>query len=176
MLDATRLDAGQLTLACTRHDLNALVGAVIDSLHLAHPERSVTWDGAGRFVPVQLDEGRIGQVLTNFVTNALKYSTIDRPVAVRLTVEGQAACVTVRDEGPGLTSQQQARLWERYSRVEGVPVRDATVEAGGGLGLGLYLSRSIVERHGGRVGVTSMPGAGSRFWFSLPIDTGQTGP
>jgi len=176
LVDAARLDAGQLSLARTLQDLDALAGSAIDGLRLAHPERTLSWEGAGRPVPVQVDAGRIGQVLTNFITNALKYSAADRPVAIRLTVEDQAACVAVRDQGPGLTPEQQARLWERYRRVEGVSVRDATVEAGGGLGLGLYLSRNIVERHGGRVGVSSVPGAGSTFWFSLPVDTVPADP
>src|SRR5262249_61487341 len=79
---------------------------------------------------------------------------------------GRASRVAVRDEGPGLTSEQQLHIWERFHRVPGVKQR-----SGGdtGLGLGLYISRTIIELHGGQVGVESVAGHGATFWFTLPL-------
>jgi signal transduction histidine kinase len=85
-------------------------------------------------------------------------------------VRGGRARVAVRDRGPGLAAAERARVWERFYRVPGIEPRSG---AGGGLGLGLYICREIIERHGGEVGVESAPGEGSTFWFALPLATGD---
>jgi signal transduction histidine kinase len=72
----------------------------------------------------------------------------------------------VRDEGTGLSPEQQQFVWDRFYRADGITVQSGS---GLGLGLGLFISRTIVERHDGRVGVESVPGDGSTFWFSLPL-------
>jgi signal transduction histidine kinase len=72
----------------------------------------------------------------------------------------------VRDHGPGLAPEEQERIWERFYRVEGIEVQSGT---GVGLGLGLHISRIIIELHHGQVGVQSVPGQGSTFWFTLPL-------
>jgi signal transduction histidine kinase len=89
-------------------------------------------------------------------------------VHVSVQPEADVARLRVRDQGPGLTQEQQQDVWERYRRVPGVAVQDDAA-ADGGLGLGLYISRTIIAQHGGRVGVESAPGAGSTFWFTLPL-------
>jgi signal transduction histidine kinase len=104
--------------------------------------------------------------LTNYLTNALKYSAADRPVAVGLDIEEQQARVWVRDEGPGIPARKQERIWERFHQVKGIEVQSGS---GVGLGLGLPISRAIIEHHQGQVGVQSARGAGSTFWFSLPL-------
>ena len=76
------------------------------------------------------------------------------------------ARVSARDEGPGLTEAEQARVWERYPHIETVKVQYGS---GVSLGLGLAISKSIIKRHGGEVGVESAPGQGSAFWFTLPL-------
>jgi signal transduction histidine kinase len=120
-------------------------------------------------VPVQADADRIGQVVTNYLTNALKYSAPDRPVEVHLQVEGQIARVTVRDQGPGLAPTEQEHIWERFYRVLSIEVQSESGASSGGLGIGLYLCRSIIDRHHGQIGVQSSPGKGSNFWFTLPL-------
>ena len=115
---------------------------------------------------VSVDPFRLGQALTNYLTNALKYSATDRPVAVDLAVEGQEARVAVRDEVPGIPVREQERIWERFHRVKDIEVQSGI---GVGLGLGLPICRAIIEHHQGQVGAQSTPGQGSTFWFSLPL-------
>jgi signal transduction histidine kinase len=81
-------------------------------------------------------------------------------------VDDQQAQVWVRDQGPGLTPEEQEHIWERFHRVKGIEVQSGS---GAELGLGLHVSRTIIELHYGQVGVQSARGAGSTFWFSLPL-------
>src|SRR5262249_28825815 len=116
--------------------------------------------------PVLVDADRIGQVIANYLTNAIKYAPTDRPIRVTLQLEGDHVRVSVRDEGPGLTLSEQERVWERFYRVPGIEVRSGSYV---GLGLGLHICRTLIEQHNGQVGVQSRPGHGSIFWFSLPL-------
>jgi signal transduction histidine kinase len=169
LVDLSRLRSGHLTLHRARIDLRLLLEECVEEHRLAWPARIVLLRLPEMPVSVSADSDRLGQVVTNVLSNALKYSAPDRPVEVGLqTVDGEAL-VLVRDEGPGLTPEQREQVWERYRRVAGVAVQDRSQVVGGGLGLGLYISRGIVEQHGGRVGVDSQPGAGSTFWFALPL-------
>ena len=113
-----------------------------------------------------VDADRLGQVVTNYLTNALKYSPTYCPVTVGLDVDARQARVWVRDEGPGLPPEEQEAIWERFHRVKGIEVQSGS---GIGLGLGLYICRTIIERHQGQVGVESEPGQGSTFWFTVPL-------
>jgi signal transduction histidine kinase len=166
LLDVTRIRAGMLELHLAPCDLVAVVRQAIEeqrqitagrTIHL-HPQ-------TGRSILVMADSDRIGQVVTNYLTNALKYSPDDQPVEVHIEVRGACGRVAVRDWGPGLPRQAQARIWERFQRVEGILSTGGAV----GLGLGLHICKTIVERHGGEVGVRSAPGKGSTFWFALPL-------
>jgi len=80
--------------------------------------------------------------------------------------DGHIALVLVRDEGPGLSEIEQQRIWERFYRAKGIEVQSGT---GIGLGLGLHICKTIIEYHQGQVGVQSVPGQGSTFWFTLPL-------
>jgi signal transduction histidine kinase len=116
---------------------------------------------------VEADADRIGQVLTNYLSNARKYSPPDQPIYVSVGLQSTCARVAVRDAGPGIPKAEQAHIWELFHRAEGsAPQGDVT---SGSLGLGLYLSKAIVEAHGGQVGVKSAEGKGSTFWFTLPV-------
>ncbi len=169
LVDVARVRAGRLELHLEPTDLAAVVRQAVVEQRLVNPERTFLLESpAEQRVPVTADAHRLGQVVTNYLTNALKYSPADCPVAVGLQVDDQQARVWVRDEGPGLPPQEQERIWERFHRAPGIEVQSGT---GVGLGLGLYICRTIIEQHQGQVGVQSAPGQGSTFWFSLPPAT-----
>jgi K+-sensing histidine kinase KdpD len=167
LVDVSRIQSDKLDLRPERMDLAAVLREVVDLQEQASPERSIRLQCASDVsAVVYADGGRIEQVVTNYLTNALKYSPADRPVVVGLDVEPQQVRVWVRDQGPGLPIKEQEHIWERFHRVEGIEVQSG---AGVGLGLGLHISRMIVERHDGQVGVDSAVGEGSTFWFTLPM-------
>jgi signal transduction histidine kinase len=169
LVDVARVRAGRLELHLEPTDLAAVVRQAVEEQHQLNPERILRLVFAADLqVPVTADTHRLGQVVTNYLTNALKYSPADRPVEVGLQVNDQQARVWVRDEGPGLPPQEQERIWERFHRAQGIEVLSGS---GVGLGLGLHISRTIIEQHQGQVGVQSAPGQGATFWFSLPLAT-----
>jgi signal transduction histidine kinase len=113
-------------------------------------------------LPIAADDARIHQVLLNLLENAARYAPDGAPIDVVISRPAPAvARVTVRDRGPGVAAAEQARIFDRF-------VRGAAAEGKGGLGLGLYLCRTIMERHGGAIGVDSTVGAGAAFWIDLP--------
>jgi signal transduction histidine kinase/PAS domain-containing protein len=169
LLDASRVQAHTLQLLVKPCNLTSIIQQAVDDQRQISPARTIYLETpAGENVPIYGDADRLMQVVTNYLTNALKYSSADRPVEVRLRVEGQTAQVSVRDEGPGLPATEHERIWERFYRVPGLEVHSGS---GGGLGVGLFVCRTIIERHGGQVGVESRPGEGSTFWFTLPLAT-----
>jgi len=148
-------------------ELGAVVREALDVLRATNPNRTIELGVAGDApLYVVADPSRIAQVVTNYVTNALKYSAEDQPVEVRVVSAGSAAYVSVRDHGPGIPIAEQERIWQRFYRVPGIAVRSGTNI---GLGLGLHLSKVIIEQHEGRVGVESEIGSGSTFSFMLPL-------
>jgi signal transduction histidine kinase len=167
LVDASRSRAGKLELHLQPCDLVAIVHQAVAAEREVAGDRPILLQvpGEGR-IPIVADPGRIEQVVTNYLTNALKYSPSDRPVEVGVQAMGQQARVWVRDEGPGLPEAERERIWERFHRAPGIDVQSGT---GVGLGLGLYISRTIVEQHHGQVGVDSTPGAGATFWFTVPL-------
>ncbi len=167
LLDVSRIQAGQLLLTMQPCNLveivrqaveNARQKAVDRTFRLSLPEEKI--------ILVMADADRIGQVMKNYLSNALKYSPAFHPIEVILTVEASLARVSVRDRGLGLSLEEQALIWERFYRVPGI---QAQYNSGTDLGLGLYLCRAIIERHQGHIGVSSAPGEGSTFWFTLPL-------
>ena len=168
LVDISRIQAGKLELRRKWIDLVTLVHEVVEGQRQAVPDRCITFQAPPEEVPVQVyaDPGRLEQVVTNYLTNALKYSPAERPIAVGVEVEQQLGRVWVRDEGPGLTVEEQQRIWQPFHRVQGI---EAQQDIGVGLGLGLHICRLIIEQHGGQAGVDSTPGVGSTFWFAVPV-------
>lgn len=169
LLDTSRIQAGKLELRVEFADLACLLREVVEEQSQANPGRAIRMHlPATQQALIFADADRIGQVITNYLTNALKYSVAEGPVEVGLEVEEGTARVWVRDEGPGLSAEEQEHIWERFHRVPGIEVQSGS---GIGLGLGLYISRAIIEQHHGQVGVQSTRGAGSTFWFTVPLAT-----
>ena len=167
LLDISRIQANKIALNVEPCDLVAIVGEAVQDQSLVAPARSIRLQvPAEATAPVVADADRIGQVVTNYLTNALKYSPADRPIEVFLAIEGPMARVSVQDEGPGLSQTEQRAIWERFYQVERIKAQRGS---GTGLGLGLHICQTIIEQHQGQVGVLSSPGEGSTFWFSLPL-------
>lgn len=159
--------AGKLRMRQQPCDLVDLVRETVCHVQRANPTRRVELRlPATRRVPVWADPERIAQVVTNYLTNAFKYSPADQPVEVRVRAWGQCARVAVRDRGPGLGAADKKAIWDSFYQAPGVQLQPG-VDAG--LGIGLYVCRTIVEQHAGQAGVESAVGCGSTFWFKLPI-------
>jgi PAS domain S-box-containing protein len=173
LVDVSRIQAGKLELRPELVDLVVIVREAILGQREAEPYRGIYLEQPDDLsMPVYADAGRIEQVVTNFLTNALKYSLADRPVEVGIEVEPEQVRVWVRDYGPGVPVSEQKHIWERFHRAQGVEVQSG---AGVGLGLGLFISRMIVEHHQGQVGVESTPDQGATFWFTLPLSSPSEG-
>jgi PAS domain S-box-containing protein len=167
LLDVSRIQADKLAFRPESADLATIIGEVVQEQRQANPQRCIQVHLPGdQSMPIYADAGRIEQVVTNYLTNALKYSAEDEPVELGVALEGGMVRLWVRDHGPGIPQAEQEHLWERFHRVPGVEVRSGS---GVGLGLGLFISRAIIERHHGQVGVESLPGEGATFWFRLPL-------
>jgi len=177
LIDDVQIRDGRLTVRRTACELGAIVRASVEEQRMLEANRTIHLElPTAQAVPVIADADRIAQVVTNYLTNALKYSKEDRPIAVRLEVEREMAQVSVRDGGPGLSLSDKMHLFERFPRIKGTAVQSGS---GVSLGLGLHICKAIVEAHGGRVGLESVPGRGSTFWFTLPLapppDAGRDG-
>jgi PAS domain S-box-containing protein len=172
LLEVSRLEMHKFDLSLHRENLVTIVQETVANQQQAAPTRHIELAlPADERVPVLADAGRIGQALSNYLTNALKYAPVEQPVSVHLEVAGSSARVSVRDQGPGLTPEQQQRIWEQFYQVAAPGLQGPE----GGLGLGLAIARAIVEQHQGQVGVESAPGHGATFWFTLPIEIATAG-
>ncbi|WP_437522035.1 AAA family ATPase [Sorangium sp. So ce726] len=162
LLDVTRLNAGQLTLARAPVDLAALAREVVERMHQQVVDaRCRTRLELDEPVIGHWDPSRMEQVLINLLTNAMKYGA-GGLIHVIVRREGARAVLVVRDHGMGIAEADQTRIFERFERA--VSVRNF-----GGLGLGLYIVRWIVTSHGGTIRVESKPGAGATFIVELPL-------
>ncbi len=162
LLDLSRIQSGRLVLSRSTVSPRDLVTATVDAHRSAAGDAGVSLSVvAGDHLPdVAVDRERIDLVLSNLVANAIHHTPPGGSVEIT-AVEGEGSVrFEVKDTGAGIPPEYHDRVFEKFFRVPGAPP--------GGVGLGLYLSREIVEAHGGRIGVESAPGVGSRFWFTVP--------
>jgi signal transduction histidine kinase len=166
VLDETRVRQGRLALRLQPSDLVSVVSQSVAEQMMLNPERSIRLVVNAPAVPVIADASRIEQVVTNLVGNALKFSRADEAVQVCLQTQDGQARVSVHDAGIGIPPADQPRIWERFYQANGVDVKSGSQV---GIGIGLYISKAIVEGHHGHVGVESAPGRGTTIWFTLPL-------
>jgi signal transduction histidine kinase len=161
LMDLTRADLNLLAVRPREVDLVALINETVDTFRRGHASPVSVELPAGP-LSLSIDETRIHQVLLNLLENAARYSPERAPITVAVSSPNATAVrVTVRDRGPGIAPAEQQRIFDRF-------VRGAAAEGKGGLGIGLYLCRTIMERHGGAIGVDSTVGGGASFWIDLP--------
>jgi PAS domain S-box-containing protein len=161
LLDMAYLESDHVEIHPKPVELASFLKAVL--------ERTVSTSDRGRvtlevraMATAAVEPNRIERVVVNFVQNAIKYSPSGSPVVVRLDTRNDMAHVSVTDRGPGLGTDERSYVFDKYRRAPGTSARE-------GLGLGLYISRKIVEAHGGRIGVESAPGEGSTFFLEVPL-------
>ena len=164
LLSAGSIQAGRFHVDPRPVELRGVVDEAVASIDAAVAER-------GQHIDVELPVGAVvradpryaRQVLTNLLSNASRYSPQGSTIRVSGRAEGDHVRVAVADEGPGIPSEEQPLLFERFYRSKA---------EGPGIGLGLAIARGIVEAHGGRIGLTSEPGRGTSVWFTLPVAAG----
>lgn len=177
LTDVARVQSGALALRLDTCDVAAIVQEAVAEQQLLAPGRVIRLEMPPSPRPdVLADSDRMRQVVTNYVVNALRYAPAERPIDVKVRWRRHRILVAVCDEGPGVPSDQRRRIWERFERASGESsaMRVNSVNAvpepllGLGLGLGLHICKAIVQQHKGRVGLRTVPGYGSMFWFALP--------
>lgn len=164
LLDASQLDTHRMQLTLERHELGALVREVVSRNPDAAPRVRLTT--VDRPLYVRADAGRLEQVLTNLLSNALKYGQPGTEIAVELTAAGAEAELTVANRGAGIPAEELPFVFERH-------VRTRAAKKGGarGSGLGLHIARGLVEAHGGRIWATSVPGETTTFRVRVPLES-----
>lgn len=165
LLDLSRMDAGRIELQRSRVHLPALLEAEVDNLQSLARQRNITLEvrAADDLATISADPERLRQVLRNLMENALQYTQSGGWVRVSAARQGDEAVITIADNGIGIPEGEQARIFERFYRVDAARSR-----AAGGTGLGLAIARHLIESHGGRITVESELGVGSRFHVYLP--------
>lgn len=167
LLDSARMQENNLELCLAPCKLANLISETVQDHQAAHPNRLITLELPEQDSPqVYADRDRIQQVLSNYLTNALKFSPETEPIHVGLSLEAGNVRVWVHDHGPGLSPEEQQHIWKRFYQVPQPLIKSGSQT---GLGLGLYICQQIINRQQGRVGVESIPGYGATFWFTLPL-------
>lgn len=164
LLDVTKIEGGRLELHEEYYDFNDLVNEVAEELQRTTDEHTIILE-LDPSTKIYGDKERIGQVLSNLISNAIKYSPTTSDIIIKSSVEKNGITLCVIDKGVGISKENQEKVFERFYRVSGP--NSFTFP---GLGLGLYISYEIIKRQGGKIWVLSEPGKGSTFCFSLPFN------
>ena len=165
LLDASLIETNMFVLHRKRCDLVDLCRHLLEE-YTAGRGPALRFEAPGEPIEAEVDPDRISQVMLNLLINARKYSPEGYPITVTLQQAGYEAIISVRDMGGGIPADALPHIFEQYYRAPGVEVQTDSYT---GLGLGLYISRKLVERHAGRIDVQSVPGEGSVFSIVIPL-------
>lgn len=164
LVDSARIEGGKLVLHQEAVDLPELIVDLLERFEHVLPADRLEMQFRPDLPPVLADSERLQRIILNLLTNALKYSPPEERVVVRLQRKGGNVTVSVIDLGPGIAEEDIPHIFERYYQTRGTRL--------GGMGLGLYITKMLVEAHGGTIRVESKVGKGCRFYFSLPVAEG----
>jgi len=164
LLDVSKMETGRLSLNCESFMFNDLLREIVEEVQHTATHHDIVMTTSQQ-VTVYADRDRVGQVITNFLTNAIKYSPESDRVDVKLSVNNNEACIAVQDYGIGISPDEQSKIFNRFYRVEG-----RNEQTFSGFGIGLYVAAEIVKRHDGNVWVESEKDKGSAFYFTLPLN------
>jgi len=163
LLDVSKIQSGKLQLFIETFDFHSLMKEILEIRQQSASHR-LLFHSPSTPLYVHADRHRMEQVLNNLITNAIKYSPAADKIDIELTQSGNEIMVTVRDYGIGIPKELEEKIFLRFFRAEGL---DSHMS---GLGLGLYITKEIIDRHNGKIWVNSEPGEGATFQFSLPLN------
>ena len=163
LLDLSRVETGQFEMNMEHFNLNELVMETVKELQQTTSHHLISFESSSQ-VMIYGDRDRLGQVITNLLTNAIKYSPASDRIEVQLHPTGEEVAVTIRDYGIGIEKPEQHKIFERFYRAEGEQEKTFP-----GFGIGLFIASEIVQRHDGKIRVESEPGKGSVFTVLLPL-------
>jgi signal transduction histidine kinase/DNA-binding response OmpR family regulator len=165
ILDFSKLESASLPMCMEVESLEPVVRQAVQNLRTLIAERHIVLDCAfeSGMPDLLMDSNRIAQVITNLLSNAIKFSAPEGRIEVRAETEGPMLRVSVHDFGEGIAPADIHKLFRKFSQIDSGSTRRV-----GGTGLGLVICKGIVEQHGGTIGVESVPGEGSTFYFLLP--------
>lgn len=161
LLDVTKIQAGKMTFTISDFKINEVISESIDGIQGNLGGKIIIREI--QEVTVRADRNRIEQVISNFLSNALKYSPEGKQIRIVTSLKDDLLRLSVIDQGIGIPSDKTEFIFDRFFRVEESSFNFS------GLGLGLYISAQIIQRHGGTIGVISEEGKGSEFWFEIPL-------
>lgn len=162
-LDLSLLESAKLKIKMRQFDLNKLIEDTITETRQLSDSHTITFKPGGDII-IDADRDRIGQVIDNFLSNAIKYSPKQSVITISSKVLDNVAQVSVSDKGIGIKPKDQEKLFQRFYRAENENIKNIS-----GFGIGLYLASEIIQRHKGKIWVESEEGKGSTFSFSLPV-------
>lgn len=162
LLDVTKITAGRLEFQITEFAIGEAIQDCLDQVENNDISHKIVVEG-DRKIKVKADRHRLEQVITNFISNAIKYSPGADKVILNISLENNMLKVSVTDFGIGIPESKRNFVFDRFFRVQESSAKFS------GLGLGLFISAEIIRRHGGKVGVISEENNGSTFWFTLPL-------
>lgn len=163
LLDLSKIKSDNLSFKKEIFPIGELITEISGEIEHIHPGYKILFTGMAE-AHVLADRNRVGQVLINFLTNAIKYSPGSKEVHVSVTVQEEQVTVSVKDFGIGIGPADQQKIFERFYRVEGKNENRFP-----GFGIGLFIASEIIRKHDGQIGVQSEPGNGSVFYFTLPV-------
>ncbi|NEU07270.1 chemotaxis protein CheR [Flavihumibacter sp. R14] len=164
LLDATQIQSGKLILNKAKFNIRELIEDVLDQLKTVYSTHSINLEGESD-VELYADKARLEQVIINLLSNAIKYSPDSEEVILNISHPNRCLRIEVIDFGIGIQKDELPHIFDRFFRVQKTS-NDFT-----GLGLGLYISSEIIDRHHGEMGIESEPGKGSKVWFTLPLNS-----
>ncbi|MBC7422963.1 MAG: PAS domain S-box protein [Ferruginibacter sp.] len=167
LLDLSKIKSGSLQLSQDHFYINGLINETIKEIQHTQPGCTITFDHT-EDVLVYADRERIGQVVINFLTNAIKYSPNCKDVHVSSSITNNEVSIAVADTGIGISKANQQKIFQRFYRVAGKDEKTFP-----GFGIGLFIASEIIQRHSGKIGVQSNTGKGSVFYFTLPAITNK---
>jgi signal transduction histidine kinase len=163
LVDTASLDTGQLSVAPTSTDAGSLVTQTVDTFRAVAESRSVEirTDMPAEMPSILVDPRRFQQILGNLVKNAIAFSYAGGAVVIQARRVNDQVRFAVTDNGPGVLPQDREQVFQRFWRNQSSGSK--------GSGLGLFIAKTLVDKHGGRIGVDSQLGKGSTFWFTIPV-------